>query len=325
MGSGILIDESLFDEEFIPQRLVSREAQARSIANSLKITISGRSKNLFIHGPPGVGKTLVARWILKEHFDKSSVYVNCWSNQTSHKVIKDILLKSGAIIHGKEPTSELVRMLETKQKKIICLDEFDHLEETDILYDLWKNSRGIVMISNESHSIADIDDRIRSRLLLDEIEFKPYGYEEVLGILKERVDYGMRPDAISEDLVSIVARMCNGDARIGLQTLRLAAREAEMQGRDAITIEDVKTASKCARKYRLSYLLGKLNEHQRIIYEILKQNKSMDSGRLFEEYRKKTREIVTDRSYRNYMERMVELGLVKESSSGRWKKYEILI
>lgn len=148
MESPILIDENLFDEEFIPERLVSREAHIKAIASSLRPTISGKSKNLFIHGPPGVGKTLVTRWILKEHFDRNSVYVNCWSNRTSHKVIRDILLKTDTIVHRKEPTSELVRMFETKQKKIICLDEFDHLEETDILYDLWKNSRALVMISN---------------------------------------------------------------------------------------------------------------------------------------------------------------------------------
>ena len=325
MDNSILIDESLFDEEFIPERLVSREAHVKSIVSSLKSANCGRSKNLFIHGPPGVGKTLVTRWILKEHFDKNSVYINCWSNRTSHKVIRDILLKTDTIVHGKEPTSELVRMLETKQKKVICLDEFDHLEETDILYDLWKNSHALVMISNTPYSLAEIDGRIRSRLLLDEVEFKPYGNEEVYNILKERVEYGMRTGAVSEDLISIVSKMCNGDARIGLQTLRLAAREAETQNRDTITIEDVKAASKCARKYRLSYLLGKLNEHQRIIYEILKQNKSMDSGVLFNEYRKLMKENVTDRSYRNYMSRMVELELVRVISSGRWKKYEIMM
>lgn len=118
-----------------------------------------------------------------------------------------------------------------------------------------------------------MDGRIKSRLLLDEIEFRPYCANEVFDLLKERVEYGMKPRSVSTELVSLVARMCNGDARIGLQTLRLAAREAEMQNRDTITIEDVKTASKFARKYRFSYLLAKLNEHQRIIYEILKQNK----------------------------------------------------
>ena len=50
----------------------------------------------------------------------------------------------------------------------------------------------------------------------------------------------------------------------------------------------------------------------------------MDSGNLFNEYKKKMNETVTDRCYRNYMTRMVELGLVRERSSSRWKKYEII-
>jgi hypothetical protein len=51
----------------------------------------------------------------------------------------------------------------------------------------------------------------------------------------------------------------------------------------------------------------------------------MDSGNLFNEYRKVMNGTITDRSYRNYMIRMVELGLVREMGSSRWKKYEIAI
>jgi hypothetical protein len=51
----------------------------------------------------------------------------------------------------------------------------------------------------------------------------------------------------------------------------------------------------------------------------------MSSGNLFEEYRKKSKENIVDRSYRNYMDRMVELGLVREQGSGRWRKYEVVI
>ena len=171
----------------------------------------------------------------------------------------------------------------------------------------------------------DIDDRIKSRLLLDEIEFKPYNREEILDILKERVSYGFRPGAINNSLLTVVSGICNGDARIGLQILRIDANEAMLKGNDIITMEEIKAASKCARKYRLSYLLGKLNEHQRIIYEILKKRKVMSSGDLFDEYCKLSKDVNTDRSYRNYMQRMVELGLVREVGSGRWKKYEIVV
>ncbi|MGI0015603.1 MAG: Cdc6/Cdc18 family protein [Nitrososphaera sp.] len=326
MENPILVDESLFDEAFIPERLVSREWQIREISRSLKSTKVGKSiKNLYVFGPPGVGKTIVTKWILKEHFPKDSVYVNCWSNRTPHKVMEDVLRQMGSnFIHGKESTNELVKKFEKSKKKIIvCLDEFDHLEDADILYDLARSSCGLVLISNQAYSVADIDSRIKSRLFLDEIEFKAYNREEILDILRDRVSCGFRPGSISDSLLAIVSGICNGDARIGLQTLRVAASEAHLKGRNIVTVEEIKTAARCARKYRLSYLLGKLNEHQRIIYEILKKNRVMNSGDLFEEYCKLSTDVNTDRSYRNYMQRMVELDLVREIGSGRWKKYEI--
>ncbi len=327
MDKPILIDESIFDETYIPDRPISREGQIKEIARCLNPARSGRSiRNLFIFGAPGVGKTIVCRWILKEHFPKNSVYVNCWSKRTSHKVMEEILLQSGIIVHGMEPTSALIKRFESSHKKIIvCLDEADHLSDTDILYTLARNSCGVVMISNQAFALSDIDSRIKSSLFLNPIEFKPYSREEILSILRERVSYGFRPSTISDKLLSVISGMCNGDARIGLQTLRYAAKEAESKGSEVITIEEIKAAAKCARKYRLSYLLGKLNEHQRIIYEILKRNKIMESGKLFEEYVKSVKGVVVDRSYRNYMKRMVELGLVRVEGSGRWKIYEVVL
>lgn len=327
MDNSILVDESLFDEAFVPERLVSREWQIREISRSLKSTKVGKSiKNLFIFGPPGVGKTIVTKWILKEHFTENSVYVNCWSNQTSHKVMEEILRQTGFVIHGKESTSELVKKFErSKKKPIVCLDESDHLKDTDVLYTLARNSCGLILISNQAFSLSDIDRRIKSRLFLDDIEFKPYNREEILGILKDRVSCGFRPGTISDSLLTIVSGLCNGDARIGLQTLRVAANEAELKGLNMITVEEIKAAARCTRKYRLSYLLGKLNEHQRIIYEILKKKKVMSSGELFVEYRKFSKHAMVDRSYRNYMDKMKELGLVREIGTGRWKKYEIVL
>lgn len=327
MDSSILVDESVFDEAYVPERLIAREGQVKEIARCLAPARVGKSiNNLFIFGPSGIGKTIVCRWILQEHFAKNSVYVNCWSKRTSHKVMEEILLQTTFrfLPHGKESTSELVKKFEKSGKKlIVCLDEADYLKDIDMLYVLARNNCGVVLISNQSF-LQNADRRITDRLFLNEIEFKPYKKEEILEILKERVSYGFRPNAISDSLLSIVSGMSSGDARIGLQTLKVAAKDAESKGLDAITIEEIKSAAKCARKYRLSYLLGKLNEHQRILYEILKKNRIMESGKLFDEYGKSVKENVVDRSYRNYMKRMVELGLVRIEGSGRWKKFKII-
>lgn len=327
MDSTIILDAGLFDEAFIPERLVSREWQIKEIHKSLKSSKTGKPmKNLFVFGPPGVGKTIVTKWILKEHFSENSVYVNCWNNRTSHKIMEEILRQIGFMVHGRESTSDLVKKFEKSKKKIIvCLDESDHMKDNDILYVLARNLCGLIMISNQEFPMSGMDSRIKSSILMDEIEFRPYNREEILEILKDRINYCFKPGTINHSLLTMVSGLCNGDARIGLQTLRIAASEAELKGQSTITIEEIKVAARCTRKYRLSYLLGRLNEHQRAIYNILKQKKIMSSGELYEEYRKTSKHAIVDRSYRNYMQRMEELGLVKENGSGRWKKYEIVL
>ena len=51
----------------------------------------------------------------------------------------------------------------------------------------------------------------------------------------------------------------------------------------------------------------------------------MPSGLLYKKYCKLVSKPVVDRAYRNYMKKMVELGLVKADGFGRWKIYEVVV
>jgi hypothetical protein len=51
----------------------------------------------------------------------------------------------------------------------------------------------------------------------------------------------------------------------------------------------------------------------------------MSSGMLYNEYRTLMKSPVVDRAYRKYMEKMVELGLVKAVGKGRWRKFELSV
>lgn len=50
----------------------------------------------------------------------------------------------------------------------------------------------------------------------------------------------------------------------------------------------------------------------------------VSSGMLHNEYCSLIKNPVVDRAYRNYIWRMVSLGLIKSEGKGRWKSFEIV-
>jgi orc1/cdc6 family replication initiation protein len=325
----IIYNELPLTEAFIPTRLLHREGQLRELERCLKPALKKRTvENVFLVGPSGTGKTTLAKWVLESYFKEISTYVNCWKYKSTHEVLKEVLLGFEVPIHGREPTSELIKMLENlierKRLIIICLDEVDQLENFDILYILARNSCGLILASTHYHALINLPMRIKSGLALTEIEFPAYKPEELFDILKDRVEFSFRPNTIKDELIKIVSVMAEGDARVGLEILRRAGKKAEDKGLRKVTIEEVKQAAKEAKILKTSFFISKLNEHQKIIYEILGKKKRITSGELYKEYCKIVKSPVVDRAYRNYMKKMVELGLVKAEGSGRWKSYEII-
>lgn len=321
MANPIVINKECFQEEFLPEKLIAREGIIRQIAEGLN---SNTFTNLHVHGEPGTGKTSVIKWILKEHFPDRAIYVNCWNKRTGHKIFEDILLQSGFPVHGKEARSDLFRKFQSRNKKIICLDEVERIKETDILYDLAQHCESLVLISNSKHGLTRLDQRISERMPREELEFKHYSHDDMLEILKERASYGLRIGSINKEVLSMISKVCSGNARVGLQTLAIAARRAENKGRETVTAEELRHAIKCTRKRAISYVLEKTNLDQRTLYEIIKEHRIIESGKLYGEYLKQTDNPVKETSYRKYMKQLVDLELVKEQGSVRWRKYKII-
>lgn len=316
-------------EAFLPTRLFHREGQLRELERCLKPVLNNRlPENVFLVGSTGTGKTIIARWILESYFGDRSVYINCWKYRSAHDVLKEILLGLRMVIHGREKTSDLIKKFEKilkKNKIIVCLDEVDQLKESRILYVLARNTCGLILISNHIYSLMNLDSRIRSSLALTEIHFPNYKPEEIYDILLDRVKHSFRPGALERELIRITALISRGDARVALETLRRAGRKAEDQGLQQVTIQEIREASKEAKKLKKSYILSKLNEHQRVIYEILEKKMKMASGYLYKEYCKLVSKPVVARAYRNYMKKIVDLGLVNVRGKGRWRIFEIVI
>jgi len=129
---------------------------------------------------------------------------------------------------------------------------------------------------------------------------------------------------LKNDLVKIAVVAALRDARKALEIVRKAGKKAEIRYLNEVTIKELKEAIAEANKFKMIYPIDKLNEHQKKIYEILEKNRKMPSGSLYTEYRTLIQSPVVDRAYRNYMQRMVNLGLIKSEGKGRWKNYEIV-
>ncbi|MGB9760458.1 MAG: Cdc6/Cdc18 family protein, partial [Thermoproteota archaeon] len=286
----IIYNELPLTEAFIPTRLLHREGQLRELERCLKPALRNRNiENAFLVGPSGTGKTTLAKWVLESYFKEFSAYVNCWKYRSSHEILKEILLSFQIPVHGRESTGELNKQLESLVKRkliIVCLDEVDQLDDFNILYILARSGCGLVLASTHYHALIDLPARIKSSLALTEIEFPAYTPNELFDILKDRVEYSFRPGTIKNNLIKIVSVAAEGDARVALEILRRAGKKAEDKGLKEVTIEEIKQAIKEAKKTKATFFLSKLNEHQKVIYEILGKRKRMASGMLYKEYAK---------------------------------------
>lgn len=322
----ILIDEQPLTETFIPTRLLHREGQLKEIVRHVEPALHSKdSRNVLVVGNTGTGKTSLIKWILKEHFERKHAYVNCLNARSEHKILENILVQLGHVIPENKPTDYLAQKFAKKvgNNIIVCLDEVDQVKDDRILQTLSTLQCGLVLITNRAFFSDVIDDRLRSRLFLAEVEFPSYRTSEVIDILKDRIRYAFAPDSISHRLTELIAVWSNGDARVALQTLRAAAKIADTKKRDEISIEELKEAFKSARKSKRDYVKSKLDEHQRFLLEVIEKRRKISSGELFDLYAKSVPQPLGERAYRNQMEHLVQTGLVKDSGEGRWKRYEL--
>jgi orc1/cdc6 family replication initiation protein len=324
----IIVNEEALQEAFVPTRLLHREGQIGELERCLKPALKNRSiENVFLMGISGTGKTTIAKWILENYFKEISAYVNCWKYRTAHEVLKEILLAQQVPVHGREPTGELAQSLEKivkKKKLIVCLDEVDRLDDFDLLYLLARSGCGLILISTRCHVLASLTTRIRTGLALTEIEFPPYSTDELYDIIRDRVEYAFRPGSLKNEFIKLASVAAQGDARAGLEIVRKAGKKAEIRYLKEVTMQALEETINEMTKLKRVYPFDKLNEHQKAIYDILEKKRKLSSGLLYNEYCTSVKSPVVDRAYRNYMRRMVNLGLIKSEGKGRWKSYEII-
>ena len=321
----LLKDENVLLAEYLPEFLPHRENQIKQLANNLLPASKGRNpQNTFIYGPPGIGKTACVKFVFRE-FEKYServktIYINCWDYKTVYSNLVKAALSLGIFVPrrgwGKDEIIEkIVEWLnKTKKSLIVCLDEVDQLEE-EALYD-WlrlnqyvKNPIGIVFISNHKDVFVDKEPRIRSSLRIEEIEFKPYTFNEMKDILLERAKLAFTSfENAAILLAASYAINKGGDVRVGLECLLKAGRIADRENASKLKVEHVKKVLGKVKEVKPKIIEKKLSKVEKIIMDLLKE-RSYTSGELYKKVSEKIK--ISERKLRDYVNNLAKRKLIK--------------
>jgi len=292
----IFKDEQVFYPDFTPENIFSRDSQIKELSFSLKPLISNKKANNFlIYGPPGTGKTLTSRFVLEELINYSLkvkyLYVNCIQDNTRFSVFSRIVSFFGGIMPRRglavDEIWQRIKELFSKSSfsPVIILDEIDKLKKEDLsvlLYDLSRFSSNnkyftLILITNNKSFILDLDSRTQSSLFLKDLEFKKYSSQDLKLILKERVNYGLIENAISEDLIGYIAGYAAirvGDARIAIDLLYKAAKQSEREGNLMISKEVLLSVSNLIDSIKLNEKIASLSKEEFMFLKSLKEDQT---------------------------------------------------
>ncbi len=333
---GIIRNRDVLDMDFVPERVVSRDGQVKSLMLDLKPVLEGGTpRHSFLYGPPGTGKTCISRYVVSELSREThilSTYVNCWKTSTRFNILYEIARQAGlaAAVHRKgTPVDELIYLLEKRASAspfVVILDEVDKIEEGKVLYDLL-SIRGIVLVtaSNNPHAFHRADPRVMSRLSsMDSIEFPAYSPEEILSILSDRAEWGLFPGVIDRTRLMMIARASRGDARRALETLRVCAEECERHGLESIPDSAIRRfiSSLPEAEERFS---DSLNPYHAIILDAVKRNPGINATSLFEEFSRlcseRGLEAVVDRTFRKHTSFLLNAGRLRAEKRGKERAF----
>ncbi len=294
-------NESLFrnelalDYSFVPKLVPYREKEQHYIAGCIKPLFQQRNgRNLFIFGPPGVGKSVALRHVLGELEEQTDeiipVYINCWQHNSSFKIFLELCNVIGYKFTLNKRSDELfviAKQILNKKAVVFVFDEIDKLQDYDFLYSILEEifRKAIIAITNDKDWLASLDTRIRSRLMPESLEFRPYNFEETKGILKQRLESAFFPDVWEQEAFSLVAdkTFAMRDIRRGLFLMRQSGLAAEEQASKKILKEHVLKSIQKLDDFSLGEE-GEMEGDDRMMLEIIKGNSGKRIGDLYKAY-----------------------------------------
>lgn len=296
-GESLFKNSVALEYDYVPKVIPFREEQQRYIATCMKPLLNQQTgKNLLLHGPPGIGKTVAVKNLFteleQETDDVIPIYINCWQKNTSYKIMLEMCEILGYNLTVNKKTDELFRVVKSilnKKSVVFCFDEADKIEDFDFMYMILEEiyRKTVIMITNYYDWLIKLDPRIKSRLTPDAIEFKGYNQVETRGILKERQGFAFHDNVWETnafDLISIKTAEIE-DIRSGIYLMREAGNIAEAQASKKITLDHAKKAIEKLDEFTIKNTAD-LEDETKFILSLVKKHSGSKIGDLHKLYQK---------------------------------------
>ncbi len=323
-----------FSEDYPPEVLIDREKEQQSIANFLKDIQTERSRILYVHGSPGIGKTTVTKHVLNEFEDSTNdavvIYLNC-PNETPNFALKKIYetvcgedqRRLASAVMTNAITSKL---LKKKISLIVALDNFDRMNDAEKLlwniYGLIENlSRvGLILISTSKFELQDmIGNRLYSRVRPQVQEFSPYNAKRLYEIISSRIANSKLNKLVEDnalwELSTFVAN--NGGSARHLIRIFADAVSAVQYDVKKLTMNVAREIVEKEKQTMIQNELNELKEHAPRMFEVLKiiaelcsRNEKVYTGLVVDAIRKRGL-AVSGRSLDYYLNNLESRGLIK--------------
>ncbi len=297
-NESVFRDPVALSYDYLPKLVPFRENEQKRVAACIKPLFSRQGgRNILVYGLPGVGKTVAIRHVLneiEEHTeDVIPLYINCWKKNTSYKILLEICDLIGYKFTHNKTTTDLFAVVKEKVNKysvVFCFDEVDKLEDSDFLYfileDIYRTS--LVLITNYKNWLAALDERIKSRLTPELLEFRPYNDNEISEILKQRLQYAFVSSVWQDDALSHVIQQTAHyeDVRAGLYLLKESGICAEEASSKKITMEHVQKAVGKMQEFTIKQT-QELEGDVKFILSLVNEHSGKKIGELYDVYKEK--------------------------------------
>ena len=293
IGKSVFKDQRTLSFDYVPQRLVHREAQMKKLVMLYRPVVeSNLSQNAVLTGSVGTGKTATAKRFctdLKDFAEKQQkavdwVLVNCRQRNSESSAVLHVVnhFQPNFPDRGFSIT-EMLRILRKDLEKrkvhlVIVLDEADVLLKKagpDIIYKLTRfgeekvDGRELVslMLISQKNIFELLDASSTSTFKrTNVVEFGKYSSDELRDIVKTRAQLAFHDGAIDDDAISLIAEVSSewGDARFAIEILEKAGMLADEESTGRISVEHVRGAKAEAYSSITESKLAGLDRHQKL-------------------------------------------------------------